>query len=158
MIKRIVLALDGSPEADQALPVAQELALGLGAAVTVVHVREMMLAPVVGGVPRRIDEGQVEATVRADVEALIAAGVDAELRIVASTYAGGPAHEIAEAARDVEAGLIVAGVRGLGLIKGLLVGSVAHRLPYVARCPVLTVPLPQDPEDESGQDADGEGG
>jgi nucleotide-binding universal stress UspA family protein len=144
MIKRIVLALDGSPEADHALPVAQELALALGAAVTIVHVREMMLAPVVGGVPRRIDESEVEAAVRADLASLLAAGVDAELRIIASTYAGGPAHEIADVAKEVDAGMIVAGARGFGMIKGLLVGSVAHRLPYIATCPVLTVPLPSE--------------
>ena len=143
MIDRIVLALDGSPESDQALPVAQELALALGAAVTVVHVREMMLAPVVGGVPRRIDEAQVEAAVRSDLAQLVDAGVNADLRIVASTYTGGPAHEIAEVASEVGAGLIVAGARGHGVIKGLLVGSVAHRLPYVSSCPVLTVPLPE---------------
>jgi nucleotide-binding universal stress UspA family protein len=144
MIKRIVLALDGSPEADHALPVAQELAKALNAGVTIVHVREMMLAPVVGGVTRRIDEDTVETTVRADLATLIDAGVDADLRIVASTYAGGPAHEIAQVAQELDAGLIVAGARGLGLVKGLLVGSVAHRLPYVATCPVLTVPLPAD--------------
>jgi len=149
MIKRIVLALDGSPESQHALPVAEELARATGAAVTVVHVREMMLAPVVGGVPRRIDEEKVEATVRSSVESLLAAGIDAELRIVASTYAGGPAHEIAEVAKDVDAGLIVTGARGLGMIRGLLVGSVAHRLLYVARCPVLTVPLPHE-ESEGG--------
>jgi nucleotide-binding universal stress UspA family protein len=144
MIKRIVLALDGSPEADHALPIAQELAKALGAAITIVHVREMMLAPVVGGVTRRIDEQEVEATVRGDLAALIDSGVEADLRIVASTYAGGPAHEIAQVAEEIDAGLIVAGARGLGLVKGLLVGSVAHRLPYVATCPVLTVPLPDD--------------
>jgi nucleotide-binding universal stress UspA family protein len=144
MIKRIVLALDGSPEAKHALPVAQELAQALGASVTIVHVREMMLAPVVGGVTRRIDEQEVEAAVRGDLASLNDAGVDADLRIVASTYAGGPAHEIAEVASEVGAGLIVAGARGHGVIKGLLVGSVAHRLPYVASCPVLTVPLPAD--------------
>lgn len=148
MIKRIVLALDGSPESQQALPVAEELARATGAAVTVVHVREMMLAPVVGGVPRRMDEGQAEATVRAGAESLLAAGIDTDLQIVASTYAGGPAHEIAEVAKEVDAGLIVAGTRGIGVIKGLLVGSVAHRLLYIATCPVLTVPLP--PDSESG--------
>lgn len=142
MIGRIVLALDGSPESEHALPVAQELAQATGASITVVHVREMMLAPVVGGVPRRIDEAEIEQRVRADVEALGAAGVDTELRIVASTYAGGPAHEIVEVARQVGAGLIVAGTRGFGMIRGLLVGSVAHRLPYLATCPVLTVPMP----------------
>jgi nucleotide-binding universal stress UspA family protein len=147
MIKRLVLALDGSPEAECALPVARELALALGAAVTVVHVREMMLAPVVGGVTRRIDETAIEAAVRADVESLIAAGIEADLRIVATTYAGGPAHEIAEVAQEVDAGLIVAGTRGHGVIRGLLVGSVAHRLPYVACCPVLTVPLPSGSRD-----------
>jgi len=144
MIKRIVLALDGSPESQHALPVAEELARATGAAVTVVHVREMMLAPVVGGVPRRMDEGQAEQTVRAGAESLLAAGIDTDLQIVASTYAGGPAHEIAEVAKEVDAGLIVAGTRGIGVIKGLLVGSVAHRLLYVATCPVLTVPLPPE--------------
>jgi len=143
MIKRIVLALDGSPEADHALPIAKELAQALEASVTIVHVKEMMLAPVVGGVPRRIDEQEVESTVRADLADLVAAGVDADLRIVASTYTGGPAHDIAQIAEEVDAGLIVAGARGFGMVKGLLVGSVAHRLPYVAKCPVLTVPLPE---------------
>jgi nucleotide-binding universal stress UspA family protein len=123
VIKRIVLALDGSPESQHALPVAEELARATGAAVTVVHVREMMLAPVVGGVPRRMDEGQAEATVRAGAESLLAAGIDTDLQIVAGT-------------------------RGIGVIKGLLVGSVAHRLLYIATCPVLTVPLP--PDSESG--------
>ena len=142
MIKRIVLALDGSPESEHALPVAQELALALGAAVTIVHVREMMLAPVVGGVPRRIDEGEVEAAVRADLALLIAAGVDAELRIIASTYAGGPAtRDLRRGERDRRRA-DHRGTRGFGMIKGLLVGSVAHRLPHIATCPVLTVPLP----------------
>jgi nucleotide-binding universal stress UspA family protein len=146
MIERIVLALDGSKESECALPVAEELARATGAAVTVVHVREMMIAPAVGGVPRRIDASEIEAAVGADVQALTEAGIDAELRIIASTYPGGPAHEIADVAREVDAGLIIAGIRGHGLIKGLLVGSVAHRLPYVATCPVLTVPLPPEPE------------
>jgi nucleotide-binding universal stress UspA family protein len=148
MIKRIVLALDGSPESDYALPITQELALATGAAVTVVHVREMMLAPVVGGVPRRVDATELEERVAEDVAALINAGVSAELQIVASTYAGGPAHEINEVAEQVDAGLIVVGTRGFGVIKGMLVGSVAHRLPYVAKCPVLTVPYPH-PEDDA---------
>ena len=140
MIKRIVLALDGSPESEQGLSVAQELAGALGAAITVVHVREMMLAPVVGGVPRRIDESELEGRIREQVASLTAAGIDTDLQIVASTYAGGPAHEIVEVAGQLDAGLIITGSRGLGMIQGLLVGSVAHRLPYLAKCPVLIVP------------------
>jgi nucleotide-binding universal stress UspA family protein len=142
MIKRIVLALDGSPESEKGLSVAQELAGALGAAITVVHVREMMLAPVVGGVPRRIDEDELEKRIREQVAGLTEAGIDTELKIVASTYAGGPAHEIVEVANAINAGLIVTGSRGLGMIQGLLVGNVAHRLPYLATCPVLIVPPP----------------
>jgi len=140
MIKRIVLALDGSPESEHSLSVTEELARATGAAVTVVHVREMMLAPVVGGVPRRIDEDELEQRIRGQVDHLNAAGIATDLQIVASTYAGGPAHEIVEIASQVDAGMIVSGTRGLGLVKGLLVGSVAHRLPYLAICPVLIVP------------------
>ena len=144
MLKRIVLALDGSPESEYARPVAEELAQATGAAVSIVHVREMMLMPVVGGVAKRIDDDELTAAVRADAEAMLAAGIDTELQIVESTYSGGPAHEIVEVAKNVGADMIVAGARGGGLIKGLLVGSVAHRLPYVAHCPVLIVPLPSD--------------
>jgi nucleotide-binding universal stress UspA family protein len=142
VIGRIVVALDGSPESEHAVPVTEELARALDAPVTIVHVREMMLAPAVGGVTRRIDETEIEAGIKKHLASMIASGIDADLRIVASTYAGGPAHEIAEVAKDVDAGLIVAGARGYGVVAGLLVGSVAHRLPYVTPCPVLTVPLP----------------
>jgi nucleotide-binding universal stress UspA family protein len=148
VIERIVVALDGSPESEHAVPITAELAHALGAAVTIVHVREMMLAPAVGGVPRRIDETEIEAGIKKHLASMLESGIDAELRIVASTYAGGPAHEIAEVAREVDAGLIVAGARGYGVIAGLLVGSVAHRLPYVTPCPVLTVPLPAEVDDD----------
>jgi nucleotide-binding universal stress UspA family protein len=151
VIGRIVIALDGSPEAEHAIPVAEEVARALGAAVTIVHVREMVLAPVVGGVTRRIDEDEIERGISGHLQLMLDNGIDADLRIVASTYSGGPAHEIAEIAEEVGAGMIVAGTRGLGVIRGLLVGSVAHRLPYVAGCPVLTVPLPP-------ADRDGDGG
>ena len=73
----------------------------------------MMLAPVVGGVPRRIDADEVEERVATDVADLVNAGVDAELQIVTSTYSGGPAHDINDVAEQVDAGLIVVGTSRL---------------------------------------------
>lgn len=140
MIKRIVLALDGSPESDYALPVAQELASAMGAAVTIVHVREMMLAPAVGGVPRRINEGEIETKIRGQAAELEAAGNGGDLRLIASTYAGGPANDIVAVASEVDAELIVVGTRGLGLIAGILLGNVTQRLLQIAPCPVLAIP------------------
>ena len=144
MIERIVLALDGSEESARALPVAQELATCIGAPVTVVHVREMMLVPEAGGRPRNINEDEITERISAQVAEMANAGVTADLRIVESTYRGGPAHEIVQVADELGAGLIVAGSRGYGMIAGLLVGNVAHRLPHVAKCPVLIVPCSAD--------------
>ena len=143
-MNRIVLALDGSPESSRALPVAQELAKATSAPVTVVHVREMMLIPEVGGRPRNINEDEITAAVTQQVADMVNAGVSADLQVVESTYRGGPAHEIAEVAHNLDAGMIVAGSRGHGLVAGLLVGSVAHRLPYVSKVPVLIVPCGGD--------------
>jgi nucleotide-binding universal stress UspA family protein len=52
---------------------------------------------------------------------------------------GNPATEILELAERRRADLIVAGARGVSLLEGLLVGSVAERLLREARCSVLIV-------------------
>jgi nucleotide-binding universal stress UspA family protein len=103
-----------------------------------------MLAPAVGGVPRRIDEGHIETRIRAQAAELDAAGNGGDLRLIASTYAGGPANDIAGVASEVDAELIVVGTRGLGLIAGILLGNVTQRLLQIAPCPVLAVP-PEQP-------------
>jgi nucleotide-binding universal stress UspA family protein len=140
MFTRIVLGLDGSPQSDRAYAVGRDLAALTKASVTIVHVREMMLAPAVGGVPRRIDEGQIETKIRAQAAELEAAGHGGDLRLIASTYAGGPANDIVAVASEVDAELIVVGTRGLGLIAGILLGNVTQRLLQIAPCPVLAIP------------------
>jgi nucleotide-binding universal stress UspA family protein len=137
MFSKIVLALDGSPQSDRAFALVHDLAPLTNAKVTVVHVREMMLAPAVGGVPRRIDEDSLQTKIQTQADELKEAGLGGELRLIVSTYAGGPAHDIAEVAREVGADLIAVGARGQGLIAGLLLGSVTQRLLQIAPCPVL---------------------
>ena len=144
MFTRIVLGLDGSQQSERAFAVARDLAALTKATVTIVHVREMMLAPAVGGVPRRIDESAIETRIRAQADELKAAGAGGELRLIASTYTGGPATDIVNVAREVDAELIVVGTRGQGLIAGLLLGSVTQRLLQIAPCPVLAVTIEQD--------------
>jgi nucleotide-binding universal stress UspA family protein len=141
MFKKIVLAVDGSPPSDRAFALVHGLVGLTKAAVTVVHVREMMIAPAVGGVPRRIDEKSLEAKLQGQVDQLTAAGAEAELRVIVTTYASGPAHDIASVAKEVGADLIAVGTRGQGLISGLLLGSVTQRLLQIAPCPILAAPL-----------------
>jgi nucleotide-binding universal stress UspA family protein len=52
---------------------------------------------------------------------------------------GDPAKRILDYAEREDANLIVMGSRGLGDFKGLLVGSVSHKVSHIAPCTVVTV-------------------
>ena len=61
-------------------------------------------------------------------------------RAVAKTMAScEPAQAIIAAADREKADLVVLGSRGLGAIRGLLMGSVSHKVAQVAPCPCLMV-------------------
>ncbi|MDX6591656.1 MAG: hypothetical protein QOJ13_852 [Gaiellales bacterium] len=141
MFTTIVVATDGSELGDRVMDVAQKLAVGSKAKVVVVHVKELAVGKSFV-YPIRVDEDEIEAKIAKQVANMKAAGVDAEFREHALKM-GGPAHLIAEDARDVGADLIAVGTRGHGAVTGVLVGSVAHRLLGIAPCPVLVVPPPR---------------
>lgn len=52
---------------------------------------------------------------------------------------GDPAHTIISLAKDRHVDAIVMGSRGLGNIKGLLVGSVSNKIHHLAECTCITV-------------------
>ena len=59
--------------------------------------------------------------------------------VVISAVAGGPAHVIADVAREVNADVIVVGTRGHHQVSSLIF-SVTHTLLHMSTCPVLAVP------------------
>lgn len=65
-----------------------------------------------------------------------AAGV---AKVTALVEDGDPADRIVEAAKREGVDLIVMGRRGLGDLKGLLLGSVTHKVAQLAACACLTV-------------------
>jgi nucleotide-binding universal stress UspA family protein len=139
MFETVVLALDGSASADEALECATGLAKQNASSVLVVHVIELTVGRAGGRAP--INEAEVQAKVEGQVKALNAAGVKAELQ-VSKVPAGGPAHAIADVAQSAKADLIITGTRGHTVVVGMLLGSVPQRLLHLANCPVLIVPLP----------------
>lgn len=135
MYDTVVIALDGSPASTTAIPHAQLLA-GDSGRIVAVHVHELL--------PGRSSQATVpapesERAVREWVERVRHQGANVDLR-VETTASGNAAEAIAAAAREEHADVIVLGTRGLSQLTGLLVGSVAQRLPHVAPCPVLVVP------------------
>jgi nucleotide-binding universal stress UspA family protein len=142
MFTTIMVATDGSDEADRAVDMAQKLAVESNARIVVVHVKELLLGKS-AGYPVSADEGELEEKIKRQVSNMEAAGVDAELREHAIVL-GGPAHVIAEEAREAAADLIVAGSHGHNPVAGLLLGSVTQRLLSIAPCPVLVVPTADD--------------
>jgi hypothetical protein len=52
---------------------------------------------------------------------------------------GEPHKRIVELAREKDSDLIVMGARGLGFIKGMLIGSVTDAVVKSAPCPVLVI-------------------
>ena len=138
MFKVIVWATDGSSAAEQALPYAKGLAQADGARLVVVHVDEFGVGRG-GGYSVNVDETEVQAAIRKQVEDLKREGFDVVLQ-ASRVWMGGAAHVIAEIAKQEGADLIIAGTRGHGPLSGLLLGSVTHRLVQIAHCPVLVVP------------------
>lgn len=60
-------------------------------------------------------------------------------KVTTSVETGDPASAIVRRAREVKADLVVVGSRGLGSIRGLLLGSVSNKILSTAECSVVTV-------------------
>ena len=142
MFNRIVWATDGSETAAGALPYAKALATGDGRSLIVVHAKEHFVAGRASGYPVLADEDELEARIREQVRQAHEEGLDATLQLPVGS-AGHTAHIIADAARAIDADVIVVGTRGLSAVVGLLVGSVTQQLLHIAHCPVLAVPPPR---------------
>ncbi len=141
MFKRVLVAIDGSPYSEAAVPTAIEAAKKFGADVFVLHVVEHDRGRAVA----YTTESPAEATelVGTAVKAARAAGLVAqgEVRDVAVGHVAKAIVEIA-AARRID--LIVMGSRGLSDVQGLLLGSVTHKVIQLAQVAVLVArgPIP----------------
>ena len=119
----VVCGVDGSDEAQAAARVAARMADELHAALTLVSVRA----------PRAGSDDFASA-----LEAVsVATPAEHVERLAVS---GDPANELARAASDRRAALLVVGSRGRGPVRAALLGSVSAGVTRLAPCPVLIVP------------------
>ncbi len=132
----IIVAIDGSAEASNALQLGVTLARTFGARLTLVHAFPPV-SPTLGD--PYVEEMLAERTVQGERLLEEAARVAADLQPSWDLLEGPPADAIVRAAAACRADLIVMGARGRGAFRGLL-GSVSTRVLHHAPCPVLIAP------------------
>jgi nucleotide-binding universal stress UspA family protein len=146
-IRRVVVAVDGSPNARRAVEFAARLRPDRSRSVTVVRVVEPIAVPTVGLLPAGVRGAlahsaamlnrQMVRRARRDVDAAVARLTRAGARARGLVRSGIPLNELL----DVVAGcdLVVLGARGTRGLRGVLLGSVAAGTLDRSTAPVLVV-------------------
>lgn len=137
---KVLLATDGSEEADLALRAAVELVGKTGSELHLVHAWAMPLRhhPERPDYTELREQQQSAAQQRLDDQvewAGVVGGSVAEAHLVS----GQPDAEIVAVAEDIGAGLIIMGSRGLSGLRRSLLGSVSESVMRHAHCPVMVV-------------------
>ncbi|NTW04774.1 MAG: universal stress protein [Peptococcaceae bacterium] len=144
MYEKILVPLDGSVQSQRSAEYAIELAKSMNSQVVFIHV-----IPVLPPYERH-QSGSSESAyqhlhddLRQSGEGIIENAkalfgkedINASYRLLW----GNPAMEICHFAKEEDISLIVMGNRGLGEIKGYLIGSISNRVVRHASCPVMIV-------------------
>jgi len=146
VFKSILVAVDGSPSAQRAVEIATDLAAKYDASIDFVHVG------VVHKIPEEIAQlGKIEHIGAAPRDILLFLWgrivEDAQTharehglkKVSGAVLEGDPASNIVDYAAKKRVDAIVMGCRGLGDVKGLLLGSVSHKVTSLAPCTCITV-------------------
>lgn len=148
MFKCILVGIDGSKAAEDALVVACKLAKTCSADLHLIHTQHPLTAVygmgMAGGFPIAMPVATAE-DMRAAAEKVIASAktvMQAQDVTPASTEIadGDAAERIVTRGKDIGADLIVTGRRGLGNLGALVQGSTSQRINHLADCACLTVP------------------
>lgn len=162
-MQTILTPLDGSMHGQMALAFAEDLAAKCDAQLILCHV-----AGTNSGLPQKLyDEAaqQLEAAKATGAEqedALVHVGreilekarqsaQDKGVKRIETVLAyGNPGEEILRNATEKNADLIVMGSRGFGALKGLVLGSVSHKVFHLAPCSCITVSHSDERPDLTG--------
>lgn len=145
MFERILVAVDGSKSADNALHKAIELQKLCDAELLILTVfrrHDMWKASVSMINPELTGstDDALEQYARKVAEEAKQVALDSGVSGVRSFYkGGGPARTIIQFAEDHDVGLIVLGSRGLSESEQFMLGSVSHKVTSLASRPIMVI-------------------
>ena len=147
MLKRMLVAIDGSENADRALDLACDLALKYDAEIHLLHVvRGVAEDPPPESLVKYAELEHLDirdAAWSMGNEVLQSAANRVrrvgEVKLTTKLRAGDPSKEIEKAVGQIEADAVVMGRRGLGPLKEMLVGSVSSKVMRSVSCTCLVV-------------------
>jgi nucleotide-binding universal stress UspA family protein len=138
MFKKILLGFDGSEHAQRAAKVAAGIARQeKDAQIWVVVVVEPI--PTELGKPFFSELILMRTNAGEELLSFAKELIGEDIAVHEELLFASPAESIIEAAETHQCDLIVMGTRGLGGLRGLLLGSQIHKVISLAQCPVLAV-------------------
>jgi nucleotide-binding universal stress UspA family protein len=142
-MKRIVVAIDGSPGARRAIDAAASIAQATGAELQILTIGGNMsgaelrrLADTGGDISKALVTAADRILNEAEKRARRRGATDIKLQ----SEWGDPAETIIGIVSRNKADMVVLGRRGRGRLSGLLLGSVSQKVASLAPCAVLVVP------------------
>lgn len=137
MIKNILVPVDGSGGSDKAVAQAIGIAEICGAKLNFLYVANINQMAINAALSHAIIDAVKKAgkTILERAESMLPENLDHETFL----ETGSPAAVILELEETLNIDLIVMGSRGLGLVKGVLLGSVSQYIMERSDCPVLIV-------------------
>jgi nucleotide-binding universal stress UspA family protein len=138
MFKNILLAIDGSEYSNNALSYAANMAETYQATLWLVHVFAHP-SDLLG----YDDFEKLYAKRKCAGQSILDAAMqilgESDLEIREELVEGPEVESILNFAKNNKADIIIMGTRGMGAIKGLLLGSVSRKVIHYANCPVMVV-------------------
>ena len=140
-MKNLLTPIDGSKSAMRALRYAlDDTQRDRGVHIHLLNVQ----APLVHVWPGKLLSPDLEhAELRREGEQVLADALSmasaADVRTTAHVRVGDPAQEIVACAAQFDCNAIVMGTRGVGVLEGMVMGSVAHKVVHLSPLPVTLV-------------------
>lgn len=138
MFKKVLVAVDGSDSSQGAIKLVKNLAQsGMVEAITLISVAPSPSLPLQAMDFMVSESNRFEPLSQMVVDNTRASFESAGLKVDTVVVSGDPGVKICKYAEEHQFDLILLGSRGLSTVKGMVLGSVSHKVLQTAHCPVL---------------------